>query len=101
MANLSDIAANTPITANGDYDAVMQEHNMNINIGGTWDTAQVDILEVNPIDTTEVAPVTGGAAILSNFTDFYEGAKGTTVRFTVSSVGASTSLFISTLPARG
>ena len=101
MANLSDIAANTPITANGDYDAVMQEHNMNINIGGTWNGAQVDILEVNPINTAAAAPYAGGSAITSNFTDYLESGKGVTIRFTVSGVGASTSLSISTLPGRG
>jgi hypothetical protein len=99
MALLSDTTQ--PITANGDYDAVMQEHNMNVNIAGTFGTAQVDIYEVNRIDTTQVSPLTGGAAITSNFTDFIEGGKGTTIRFTVTNVGGGTSLSIATQPARG
>ena len=99
MALLSDTTQ--PITANGDYDVVLQEPHMNINIGGTWATAQIDILEVNRIDDTEVAAVTGGAAIVANFTDIYHGAKGVTVRFTVSGATGGESLTISTLPSRG
>ena len=99
MALLS--ATTQPITADGDYDAVLQEHQMDVTITGTWGTGQVDILAVNRIVPTESAPIAGGAAITSDFTDLYHGGKGTTVRFTVSGAGGGTSLTIATQPSRG
>ena len=98
MALLSDTTQ--PITANGDYDAVMQENFMDISISGTWATGQMDIVKVCPISGTEIA-VTGGAAIVADFTDMYHGAKGTIVRFVFSGATGGESITISTLPSRG
>jgi hypothetical protein len=101
---------NTPITADNDYDYVIQDELTDIIIVGDntgsfngFDGAAVDIKAVHPeLETSTApfaAPVNGGANITQDFTDAYDGQVGRKLRFTVSGSGANTAIRIHAGPS--
>lgn len=82
---MADLPSNGNITADGDYDIVVNGGiRYNVNIGGDFGGGTVIVSEENAAKTTIFSPVATMSAITSNFTDVLKTRDGQKVRFSLS-----------------